>query len=155
MEILRSTVTESLSHALVVGINDNQLCRDGWHERAVDGRSGILYRPMAAEATFQLALPGGDLEIVALVSASTTLCGGLMKAHLLLDENPLAKTILDTENWVIRRFPLKQARAGLHLFKWIVEDTFIPNDVLKNGDFRKMGLYMACVRVQKTDSQGD
>jgi hypothetical protein len=136
------------TYSLVVGINDHLLCKDGWHERSSDERSGTLYRPSMKEASFTLNLPGGNLEIHALISAGTSLCGGCFRGKLISGDENHGDFSLNTENWVIRKFLFHKAKKGLNLFKWVIDTPYIPDDVLHNGDFREMGLYMAAVRVE-------
>jgi hypothetical protein len=137
-----------LSRALVVGINDNLLCGEGWHDRTADGRFGLLYRPTQRRAGFDLILPGGDVEIIALISAATPLCGGILRGELLCGERLIGDFTLETENWTLRRFLFTDAPAGRRQFIWNMLNPFIPNDTLKNGDFREMGVYVASVRCE-------
>lgn len=132
----------------MVGINDNLLCGEGWHDRTMDGRSGLLYRPTQRHAGFDLILPGGNVEIIALISAAASLCGGTLHGELLCGERLLGDFTLETENWTLRRFLFPDAPVGRCRFVWRTLNPFIPNDVLKNGDFREMGVYVASVRCE-------
>lgn len=134
---------------LVVGVNDYPLCREGWYDRAIDGRFGILYRPMGKEASLNLFLPGGDLEIIALVSASITLCGGVLRGDFTANGNLLGNFNLDTETWTLQRFTFSNAPLGWMRFTWRIHNPFIPHETLKNGDFREMGLHVAAVRMER------
>jgi len=132
-------------NVLVAGVNDHLLCGEGWHERTTDGRFGLVYRATGRRAEFFLDLAGGDVELVALLSASTSLCGGAMRGELLAEGKLLGAFTLDTENWVLRRFVFADATPGRHCFTWIVHNPFIPNEVLRNGDYREMGVYVGSV----------
>ena len=137
---------------LVVGVNDHHLCRDGWYDREIDGRFGILYRPMGKEASLDLFLPGGDLDIIVLASASITLCGGILRGRLAAQGNLLGKFHLDTENWTLQRFGFSGAPQGWMRFSWRIDNPFIPHETLKNGDFREMGIYVVSVRMERKKS---
>ena len=138
--------------ALVAGVNDHLLCGRGWHERALDGRFGFLYRPTGREAEFALNLPAGTGAITALICASATLCG-VLRGELFCEKKSLGEFALDSENWVLRRFPLPPAPAGLRRFCWIIKNPFIPNDYLRNGDFREMGVHVASVRFDSSKKE--
>jgi hypothetical protein len=140
-------------NTIIVGINDHLLLREGWHERTRDERCGVLYRPTDKEATFQMLLPGGDVEIVALLSASVSLSCGAIRGSLLYEGKNLGDFHLYTENWVIRRFPLPHAPSGWVKLVLVIHNPFVPNDVLENGDFRLMGLSVASLRVDRVFSQ--
>jgi len=145
----------SFHSKIVMRINDNHSCTPGWHERTIDGRNGIVYRPTQKEAGFRLLLPGGNIEIIALVSASTQLCGGRLNTGLKCGDKSLGILSLDSEQWVIGRFVFENAPKGPATFKWIVENPFVPHKLLKNGDFREMGVYVAGIRVRKITEKGD
>lgn len=134
---------------LVVGVNDHHLCRQGWHDRTTDGRFGIIYRPTGREAVFELFLPGEDFDLIALVSAGTTLCGGVLRGDLSSNGNLIGNFKLDSEIWTLRRFPVSGAPEGWAHFSWRIHNPYIPHDTLKNGDFREMGLYVAAVRIER------
>ena len=139
---------QPLKGGIIVGINDHWMFGDGWHERATDGRFGLMHRPSGPEASFFLNLPGGDVRITALISGAVTLCGGKIRGKIYCGFQSPEKFILDSENWVIRRFDFKNAPPGRTPFTWIIENPFIPNDLLGNGDFRKMGINTAAIRVE-------
>lgn len=152
---LRDVKSEDLmSRAFLAGVGDQRLLKEGWHERSRDERSGVIYRPTGRKASFSLDLPGGDVEIIALLSASVTLCGGIMKGSLLWKDRPLGGFSLESENWTLQRFILEGAPEGPATFTWVVENPFIPHEILKNGDFREMGLYVAGVRVKRPAKDG-
>ncbi len=133
---------------IVVGVNDHRLFREGWHERTQDERCGVVYRPTDKEATFQILSPGGDVEIVALLSAGVTLSREPLRCSLLYQGKNLADFELDTENWVARRFPFPKAPPGWLELVWMIHNPFVPDDVLRNGDYRTMGLSVACIRIE-------
>lgn len=137
---------------LVIGTNDYQLCREGWHDRAIDGRTGILYRPTSREAFFDLFLPGGNLDLITLVSASVTLCSGILRGNLFSNGDLIEEFKIDSENWALRRFTLIDAPKGWTHFSWRIHNSFIPHEILKNGDFREMGLFVAAVRIERIQS---
>jgi len=138
-----------LDDTIVVGINDHRLFSEGWHERTQDERSGVIYRPTDKEATFQMLLPGGPVEIAALISASVSLSRGPLRGSLLYQGKNLGDFLLDTENWVIRRFSLPEAPSGWAKLVWAIHNPFVPNDTLQNRDFRRMGLNVASIRVER------
>ena len=138
-----------MDDTILVGVNDQILFLEGWHERMLDERCGVLYRPTDKEAEFQVFSPGGDVEVVALISASVRLCGGVLRGSLLSQGKKLGDFQLDTENWIMRRFPFPNAPGGWLKLAWVIHNPFVPNDVLKNGDFRMLGLSVASIRVEK------
>lgn len=146
---LTSDEHDYLSRALVVGVNDHLLCGGGWHERALDGRFGFLFRATGREAEFALDLPAGAGEIAALLCASASLCG-VLRGELFCEKELLGEFTLDSENWVLRRFALPPAPAGLRRFYWKIKNPFIPNDYLRNGDFREMGVHVASIRFDSS-----
>jgi len=140
-------------HTIIVGVNDQLLFLEGWHERTRDERCGVIYRPTDKEAMFQVFSPGGDAEIVALLSAGVSLSSGALRGSLLYQGRNLGDFYMDTENWIIRRFSFPHAPAGWLKLVWVIHNPFVPNDVLKNGDFRRMGLSVASIRVEKVIPQ--
>ncbi|MBN1899882.1 hypothetical protein JW926_00985 [Candidatus Sumerlaeota bacterium] len=134
---------------LVAGVNDNQLCLKGWHDRSIDQRTGISFRPTSKESIFQLRMEAGDLELVALVSAGVALCGGALRGELLFNEKPVGNFTLDSENWTLLRFPLSIAEEGWMSFSWRIHNPYIPHEILKNGDFREMGVNIAAIRIER------
>jgi len=68
--------------------------------------------------------------------------------NLLCGERLIGDFTLETENWTLRRFLFTDARAGRCQFTWNKLNPFIPNDILKKGDFREMGVYVASVRCE-------
>lgn len=144
---------KDLSCTFVVGINDQILCGEGWYERTVDGRFGMMHRPAGPRAVFHLDLPPGRNEISALMSASASLCnGGTMRGQLLMDDLPVGRFTLDTDDWVLRRFLLPESPGGRVKFHWITDNPFIPHTRLQNGDFRPIGPYVAAARVSQANN---
>ena len=155
---MKETISKSqpdfFRNSLVVGINDHLLCKDGWHERAVDGRFNFPYRPASAMADFEMVMPGGKVELVALMSAGVSLSGGIMTGKLRAQGAESIKFQFDTENWVIRKFTFDCLPEGPCRFQWITDNPFIPNDLLKNGDFRVMGVYLARIMFRQFSQSG-
>jgi hypothetical protein len=90
---------------------------------------------------------------VALLSAGVSLSSGALRGSLLYQGRNLGDFYMDTENWIIRRFSFPHAPAGWLKLVWVIHNPFVPNDVLKNGDFRRMGLSVASIRVEKVIPQ--
>lgn len=143
----------AIQNALVAGVTDLAHCRAGWYDRARDGRMGLLFRPTGPKAHFDLDLPGGDIEIIALLSAGVSLCGGRFSGRLEMKTKNAGAFILETELWTTRRFYIKNAPRGKTPFAFVADNPYVPNDVLKNGDFREMGVNVAAVRIQPAEKK--
>lgn len=140
-----------MSEILIIGYNDFVLLGDGWHERAVDVRSGIVYRPSQGNAEFWLSVLESHRQIGLLLSASTTLIGEKVRLRLACEDSIIGEAFLEDDDWHILTFPVSGgilAKGGEKLkFTLTVSPTFIPHLVLQNGDFREMGIYLAGVRL--------
>lgn len=146
--------TDFFKNSLIVGFNDHLLCGEGWHERAVDGRFNFPYRPASSNARFKLILPGGAIDLHALISAGVTQSGGIMSGKITAENGQSRKFQIDTENWIIRKFTFTNLSKGACHFKLITDNPFIPDSLLKNGDFREMGIYLARIRIEPAESGG-
>ena len=138
---------------LAVGYNDFMLLGEGWHERSVDARSGVVYRPSKARAEFWLNVSEKHKAINLLLSASPTLIREKINFRLTCGDKTIGETRIEDDDWHLVKFPLpaEVSAEGKQKLKFTlsVSPTFIPHLVLHNGDFRELGGYLSAVRLLK------
>ena len=144
-----------------MGINDHLHCREGWHARAEDGRSGVTYRWTGAAAAFRLAVPAAAKALHVLVSGPALLTGRPVPLTLYAGDACLG-CIADaaaSDTWTIARFALDNLAPppdGREIgFSIRPEEPgavggpalFVPDRYLHNGDFRPLGIMVAAIRA--------
>ena len=136
-----------IEDTIVVGVNDYAHLTEGWFDRVIDGRNGIVYRVTQSQAKFRINKADGHNWLLCLVSASPSITGKPFHGELCYDQKVLGKFELPTDNWVIRRFDISAIKPGIGEFWFDIKTTFIPDLYLHNGDFRRLGISVAAIRL--------
>lgn len=140
--------TPRLSERLVAGENDYPHFAEGWHERTADGRCAVEYRSAAGrEGIIVLRRASSATRVVLLLSGPRGLVTEVLRGTISVNgaEVPLQ---LDADLWVIREVPLPPAdtqgddRLEIRL---VLPDPPCADDVLHNGDTRRLGWYVSAV----------
>ncbi|MCC7392015.1 hypothetical protein IT571_06610 [Candidatus Sumerlaeota bacterium] len=135
-------VNPRLSSIVVGKFGENQMVK-GWHEREVDGRSGIPYRASGGESVFYLKHPPLATKLYLLLSAPVGLRSTPLDGRIVIDklkyQLPLA-----VDGWVLRTFPIECAKQAIRI-KLMISDPVVPDTVLHNGDARALGWFLSAV----------
>ncbi len=138
---------EHIASQIVMGFNDTFQLGEGWHERAIDPRSRILYRITQRQATFRLHKEPHHRQLTCLLAASPSLLGQPVLGGLRI-ENCLAGNLqLETDNWVLRTFDIHEFPNGELDCCFEIKTTFVPEKYLNNGDYRELGIYVAALNL--------
>ena len=137
---------------LTVGYNDFALLGDGWHERSVDGRCGVIYRPSMAAADFTLQHVPSHCALTLLVAASPSLVGGPVTVRISTSTWDGLEVSLENDDWQLVNVPLPERSEGRTKFLLQVNPVYIPHAVLGNGDVRELGVYLAAARLIKEET---
>ena len=161
MDMAMAHDTRELSSMLVVGVNDYPHLMDGWHERTVDARNGVVHRAGGPEARMQLALPAAGMEAAegeagrdprrlhVLMSGPVGLMpGGRLLGTVTLGGVATHPLELDMDAWVVRVFDIPGECAGGRLEVVLrLPDAPSPDALLRNGDARRLGWYVSAAWV--------
>ncbi len=134
---------------LIAGYNEHALIDEGWHERSVDKRCGIIVRTTKSFATFSLQQRSFHTLLLLLVSGSPSLVGKPVSISLSSDGHKLGKAKLEDDGWHLLRFKLHGRRDTEVRFALEVDPVYIPHEKLNNGDYRVMGVNVAAARLTK------
>jgi hypothetical protein len=138
---------QHIASQIVMGFNDTFQLGEGWHERTIDPRSGIVYRITERQATFRLFRQPRHRQLKCLLAACPSLLGQPVLGRLRI-ENCLAGYVqLDTDNWVLRTFDINEFPEGELDCCFEIKTTFIPAKYLNNGDYRQLGIYVAALTL--------
>jgi hypothetical protein len=133
--------------SIIVGVNDYYHLTDGWHERSVDARSGVIYRTATRSATLQILKPPDRTQLKLLISGAPYLLGKPILVKIKCATQILSYFSLITENWVLRSAEIASLPAGLLTLTIETSPVYIPHQLLCNGDFRELGIYLAAALI--------
>ncbi|GAB4312103.1 MAG: hypothetical protein Kow0059_02420 [Candidatus Sumerlaeia bacterium] len=156
--------SDTRSMTILMGVNDSFCLGPGWFAPTVDARFGIPYRPTGQTAQLIVPVPctaGGELSV--LMTSCPALLGRPIRARVALDGCMMGETTIQTDLWCVWRMafpPMEpdpvQKTAPPHspphqqLYRRVlslsVDEPFIPDVRLHNGDHRRMGLYLSALR---------
>lgn len=147
-----SSSTQHPSLIILMGINDSYHLGPGWHATTVDERYRLSYRPTAEKAEVHWAGGSAVREITLLVASSPPMLGGPVKATARLNGQVIGSKVFGNDLWRTWRLDVKDTGghpcvSDLHTLELSVETPFVPNDLLQNGDYRPMGLFVSSIRV--------
>ena len=132
---------------IVMGFNDTLQLGEGWHERAIDPHSGILYRITQRQATFRLRKELHHRQLKCLLAASPSLLGQPVLGRLHVEDCLAGYLQLETDNWVLRTFDIHEFPNGELDCCFEIKTTFVPAKYLNNGDYRELGIYVAALNL--------
>jgi hypothetical protein len=139
-------MTNSLSNLgskIVVGVNDYYHFLEGWHERSVDARSGVIYRTATSCATLQILKQPDHTHLSLLMSGAPYLLRKPILVKVKCGAQVVSHFSLTTENWVLRYARIESLPAGLLALAIETDPVYIPHHYLRNGDFRELGINVA------------
>lgn len=128
--------------AVVAGINDPLHCVRGWHERTVDGGTGIPHRPTSAEAELRLRQHPDATKLWLLLSAPVGVAGHALETTLRINESDGIPVRFLRDTWQLVPVPLVPG-AGELCVRFHCAAPLVPDRVLHNGDGRALGCYFA------------
>ncbi|MDK2972308.1 MAG: hypothetical protein PWP23_2063 [Candidatus Sumerlaeota bacterium] len=134
-----------LANAVVIGTNDFPHLTRGWHARETDGRCGVAFRACKGTGALRLAAPVGAKSVHLLLSGPRGLCQGALRGTAAVNGTP-HELDLDADLWVMRSFPLSPA-AEVEV-ELLLNDAPCPDEVLGNGDGRRLGWFLAAAWVE-------
>ncbi len=137
-----------MSEILTVGYNDHALLGDGWHERSVDERNGVIYRPSTASAVFSLTVDTSHTTMCLLLSAHASLAGKPIVLRLFHGDRMIGEYEFDNDDWRLVEVPFSADEAGTVQFTLKIAPTIIPHVCTGNGDFREIGINLAAARLR-------
>lgn len=135
-----------LAERVVAGENDYPHFAQGWHDRSRDGRCAVEYRAVSGEeGVLVLRRSPAATRLMLLLSGPRGLSEGPLRGSIVLNETVHAIE-LDFDLWVVREIPLPKSAddspQGL-CARFVLPNPPCPNDVLHNGDSRRMGWYVS------------
>ena len=129
---------------IVVGrCGESQLVQ-GWHEREQDGRFGIPYCASGASARLALRAIDNPRWLCLLLSAPVGLTTRGVLAPRITFNKKRHELPLQLDSWVLRSFKLEPRKAFIEV-RFEVPDAVVPDAVLKNGDARKLGVFLSAI----------
>ena len=132
---------------LSAGCNDYELMTEGWHERVIDSRNGVIYRSSGACAEFHLFTASSCTRIILLVSAPIILPGTCVTMRLSERSTLIGEITLEDAEWNLIDFPVSFKSRDVVSFRIQTYPTIIPDQILHNGDFRELGINLAVARL--------
>ena len=135
-----------------MGINESFFLGKGWHDCTRDGRFNLPYRP--ADKISHVYLPDSIIplsEISILVASSPSLLGKPIKGRVFLSNCPIYNFLIEDDYWRVWNIPIDNAVVNYKspILSFEMDETFVPNVVLKNGDYRSLGLYVSMINFMK------
>lgn len=133
------------THAAAVGRIEFEAFAAGWHAQQFDARCGVPYRAADGCGTVRLARQRGAHRICVLLSGPAGIGrGGAASGEIEVDgrAHPVE---LRGDWWCVRRVPLAAGGEEEVSVRFRLRDAPCPDDVLHNGDLRRLGWYVSAV----------
>jgi hypothetical protein len=128
--------------AVIAGANDFPHFVQGWHDRERDGRCGVVYRAAGPRARLRLGHVPGAATLWMLLSGPRGLCAAPLTGRVTI-AGRAHEVRLDEDLWVVRGFPLAEPSPQTLEIELELPDAPCPDDVLRNGDGRRLGWFLA------------
>lgn len=133
--------------SIVVGRHGESQLLTGWHDREIDGRSGVAYRASGEVAMLELLRQQGTGELRVLLSGPVGLTESRALIGRLTVNGRRHEVPLAVDAWVLRVFPLESHRDRLTI-RLELPDAPVPDHVLSNGDARRLGWFLSAIWQQ-------
>ncbi|MEQ8820506.1 MAG: hypothetical protein RLY93_09690 [Sumerlaeia bacterium] len=134
--------------AVVCGRNDHPHFVEGWHDRERDGRCGVSYRAANGSGLLRLRRQPGARRLHLLLSGPAGLTPSPLAGLLAFptSQSPPHPLSLHHDQWALREIALPGDLAGDTIdLRLTLESPPCPDEVLRNGDGRRLGWYVAGV----------
>ncbi|MCX7044178.1 MAG: hypothetical protein NTX50_01660 [Candidatus Sumerlaeota bacterium] len=150
------------------GINESRWLGEGWHEREIWGgvhspsdasrppsdsspanlEAKLVYRYTSGRAQIRLEPSWAGGRIAILLAATATQLAGPMTLNLCAEGRELAVLKLSDDRWRLIEAALPEKIAPDSMAEFTVAPVFTPGKVLRNGDFRALGVRVAAIKIE-------